>query len=65
MFQPDAHRIQDLTADLIRCRQQMAETENANAREIYERVIVRYETVIAGLSPPLLKGPAKAKPAKR
>jgi hypothetical protein len=65
MFQPDVHRIHDLTEALTRCRQQMAETENGNAREIYERVIVRYETVIAQLSGPSASGGEKAKPAKR
>jgi hypothetical protein len=63
MIQPDKHRIQDLTEALIRCRQQLAETENANAREIYERVIVRYETVIADLSPPPEVCSENAKPA--
>jgi hypothetical protein len=52
MIQPDVHRIQDLTDSLARCRQQLAETKNANAREIYERVIIRYEKVIADLSHP-------------
>jgi len=65
MIQPDAHRIQDLTADLLRCRQQMAETDNANAREIYERVIARYESMIAALSRASGLQGEKAKPAKQ
>jgi len=63
MIQPDVHRIHDFTVALTRCRQQMAETENANAREIYERVIVRYEAVIARLSAPPSRSAEKAKPA--
>lgn len=59
---PDVHRIQDLTKALNRCRKQMAETENTNAREIYERVILRYETVIAGLSGPSDTDAGKTKP---
>ena len=50
MIQQDVHRIRDLEAALNRCRHELAETENVNAREIYGRVIVRYETTIAALS---------------
>ena len=65
MKRPDLTRINDLTADLSRCRRQLSETDNPNAREIYQRLIVRYETVIAGLNPPLQVGGGKAKPAER
>jgi len=62
MMQPDVHRIQDLTTALKGCRQHLAETENANAREIYERVIARYETQIYGFSGPSEIRSEKAKP---
>jgi hypothetical protein len=64
MIQIDVHRIKDLTDSLVRCRQQLAETENANAREIYGRVIMRYETAIADLSRPPTAGGGNAKSAK-
>jgi hypothetical protein len=63
MIQADVHRIQDLQDALARCRQQLAETENTNAREIYGRVIMRYESVIADLSRPP-PGSGDTKPAK-
>jgi len=65
MIQPDASRIRDLTADLKRCRQELSETDNANAREICERVILRYESMIAALSRAPVPHGGKAKPAKR
>jgi len=61
MIQPDVHRIKDLMNALVRCRQQLAETENANAREIYRHVIMRYETAIADLSRPPAAGSGNAK----
>jgi hypothetical protein len=65
MIQLELSLIEDLTASLGRCRQQLSNTDNANARDIYERVIGRYETLIAKLSVPPLQGARKAKPAKQ
>jgi hypothetical protein len=65
MIQPDGRHIQDLTEALTRCRRHLAETENENAREIYGRVIMRYETVIAELSRASGVCSENTKPAER
>jgi hypothetical protein len=65
MIQPNAHRIEDLTRALNRCRQNLAETKNPNAQQIYGLVIHRYEKAIATLGQPPDAHVEKGKPAER
>jgi hypothetical protein len=50
IFEPPARRgleCDGLEASLMRCRDGLAETQNKEARKIYELLIARYETKLA------------------
>lgn len=50
IFEPPARRgfeCDDLEASLARCRDSLAETQNKEARKIYEALIARYEIKLA------------------
>jgi hypothetical protein len=42
----------DLQASLMRCRDGLAETQNQEARKIYEALIARYEAKLAAFAEP-------------